>query len=62
MLGCSTPAELSDNQGAAVLMHLTAQLLAQLPAIGPNQLRQQRLAYMLAASAGLEVGLMSLTW
>lgn len=48
-------AELSDYQGAAVLMNLSAQLMAQVPSIGPKLLKQQRMAYLLAAAAGLEV-------
>lgn len=50
-------AELSDYQGSAVLMNLCAQLMCQLPSLGPKQIRQQRMAYTIAAQAGLEVTL-----
>jgi hypothetical protein len=34
-------------------MHASAELLAQLPAIGPQHMKQQRLAYLMAAAAAL---------
>lgn len=45
--------EWGDYQPVAVLMHASAELLGQLPAVGPQHMKQQRLAYLMAAAAAL---------
>lgn len=50
-------AALRDYQGTAVLMNTSAQLLNLLPHLGTKQLKQQKMAYAMAAAAGLEVHL-----
>lgn len=52
-LFASCGSDLGDHQPVAVLMHASAELLAQLPAIGPQHMKQQRLAYLMAAAAAL---------
>jgi hypothetical protein len=46
-------ADWGDYQPVAVLMHASAELLGQLPAVGPHHMKQQRLAYLMAAAAAL---------
>jgi hypothetical protein len=46
-------AGLHDFQPVAVLMHASAELLTQMPAVGPQHCKHQRLAYLIAAAAAL---------
>lgn len=46
-------AGVEDHQPVVVLMHTSAELLSQLPALSPQQIKQQRLAYLVAAAAAL---------
>jgi hypothetical protein len=50
---CFLAAGLHDFQPVAVLMHASAELLGQLPALGPQHAKHQRLAYLIAAAAAL---------
>ena len=50
---CVHAAALDDKQPVAVLMHASAELLAQLPALGPQHMKQQKMAYLNAAAAAL---------
>jgi len=46
-------AELQDSQGAAVLMNCCAQLVGSITTCNVKHLRQQKMAYLMAAAAAL---------